>query len=591
MRRASAILAFQPAATAVTFGYARVSTEQQAGETRTSLEDQRKAIDAVAAKLGRTIEHHFIDAGASGANAEGRPAFMQLVDFCESHPRAATAPGVVLALNDSRWGRFENPEEASYWRVRLLRSGWSVRFAEGDDVGDGIGRMVMRTIGAAQASEYRENIRRNAIRGRRAAVAAGYWCGRAPFGFRRQVVFPADRARLLENGVRKAPDERVKLTPGPDDEVATVQWMFDTYGTRQLSMRALARALNVRVPRDGGWPIQTVHGMLANRTYLGEVMTGRYLGNGQHGSRRVERDRSTWLVTLDAHAPIVTSAQFAAVAQRLSTTDRDRHPITHLLTGLVTCATCGRHYAGGGIGGRKGYRRPYYRCSRGFDSRYRCPGGGGTILCERLDTAVVRALADVIASVPVQSAIERALDRDAALERGRNVASERGQLERRRRQLVKRRARLIEAIETGVLSTAEVQERLTQLRTDADAISASIEQLRFATVAVTPTAIERERVLATASDFATLAARLTGPALRRLVEPWIERAVFDKHTRTLTLVIRRIPAAVSCAASASKVDTRRIRHVVGRTLRFVSGRGSVEVRPATAAAIREALSA
>jgi DNA invertase Pin-like site-specific DNA recombinase len=119
--------------TAAAIGYVRVSTEDQARDGKSSLEDQRLAITALARKLGHTLEpaNVFADPGVSGQSAEGRPGFMALIAYCQMHPRPSKAPGAVLVLNDSRFGRFRDPEEATHWRFHLKRLGWHVRFAEG----------------------------------------------------------------------------------------------------------------------------------------------------------------------------------------------------------------------------------------------------------------------------------------------------------------------------------------------------------------------------------------------------------------------------------------------------------------------------
>src|SRR5437868_5261521 len=84
-------------------GYVRVSTERQAGEVYSSRRDQQRAIEQLAARLGRTGAAWYRDEGASGATATRRPAFMELLAYCESHPRSPQALGFVLVLNDSRF--------------------------------------------------------------------------------------------------------------------------------------------------------------------------------------------------------------------------------------------------------------------------------------------------------------------------------------------------------------------------------------------------------------------------------------------------------------------------------------------------------
>jgi DNA invertase Pin-like site-specific DNA recombinase len=170
-----------------TIGYIRVSTEDQARDEKSSLTDQRIAISALALKLGRVLagDDVFTDPGISGQTAEGRPGFMALIAYCEVNRRPLRSPGHVLVLNDSRFGRFRDPEEAAHWRFHLKRLGWHVRFAEGDDVDDPIARPVLRTIAAVQASEYSRALKANTRRGMRGAAARGLWLNEAPIGYRR----------------------------------------------------------------------------------------------------------------------------------------------------------------------------------------------------------------------------------------------------------------------------------------------------------------------------------------------------------------------------------------------------------------------
>src|SRR5262245_17534531 len=145
-------------------GYCRVSTERQAGEDRTSIADQEAAIRARAERLGVEVGAWYRDEGASGATVEERPKFRALLADCEASPRSARAPGIVLVLNDSRFGRFPDPDEAAALRFRFKQAGWIVRFCESDDTDDPTFRSVIRSLGSAQASEYRRNIQRNARR-------------------------------------------------------------------------------------------------------------------------------------------------------------------------------------------------------------------------------------------------------------------------------------------------------------------------------------------------------------------------------------------------------------------------------------------
>lgn len=569
-----------------TLGYVRVSTEKQAGATRTSLADQEQAIRVVATRAGRTLDHVFVDPGASGATAEGRPAFMQLVAFCEAHPQSRRNPGVVIALDDSRWGRFENPEESGYWRVRLAKSGWRVGFVHGDDVADGIGRMVIRTIGAAQASEYRENLKRVVRQGRRSTVAAGYWCGPAPFGYRRKVVHPKGAERELAPGVRKGIGERVKLVPGRVEEVEALRWAFASYAAGTITLEGICRAFDTRVPRSAGWHVTTVKGMLQSRTYLGEIMTGRKSGGARPGDPRVMHDPSTWIVAPNAHEPIISVELFDRVQQRFDgRAPRVTKPKRYLLSGLMTCADCGATYKCAGVGGHKPKQYPIYRCSRSYDLRNPC-SNRGTVRVDQVDRIVIDTLADVIETPAVQSAIARAYDR--AMERRCRVAPNRREdLAQQLRELERRRDRLVEAVEQGLLTNAEAQTRLTAVRADLERVTSEAQQARFAVAAATPNDRQREAFVALAKSFRLMVAQAPTIELRRHIAPWIARAVFNNETKELTMVMRRVPAIMDVPGSGFDIKARpeNIRQLAGRVIQF--GKSELRIRRATAAELRK----
>ena len=188
--------------------------------------DQCDAIEALAERLGVSVDEWFTDPGVSGATVEGRPGFQALLAACERRALPQASAGLVLVLNASRLGRFLDPEEGAYWRHHLRRMGWEVRFAEGDVEGDA--SSIIRAIAGLEASTYRRNVVANTRRGMKGAADQEFWTREAPFGFRRMVVHPPTSERVLEIGQRKTPDEKVQLTPR-DDEAKIVAWMFRTY--------------------------------------------------------------------------------------------------------------------------------------------------------------------------------------------------------------------------------------------------------------------------------------------------------------------------------------------------------------------------
>lgn len=560
-----------------TLAYVRVSTEAQAGEHRTSPAEQRRAIAARAEQLGRAIDPALVfeDLGVSGATAEGRPGFMALVRYCEERPRSA--PGVVLVLNDSRFGRFDDPEEATHWRFVLKRLGWIVRFCEGDDVEDGVARGVLRFIGSAQASEYRANLKRTARRATRATAEQGRWQNRAPMGLRRLATRIDGSTRVLEGAQRKADDETVRLALGPADEVAVIRFCFEAYADGQLTMHGLARALLTRWP-GRRWSQNTVNALLKNPAYVGDVVWCRRAHDA--AERRVAWMRSPehWVTVRDAHPGIVSRELFARVQRRLALNKKETRATAggYPLSGFIRCAACNDRFVG--YGGRVGPaddpdRWRKYQESTSARPRYAtsCPGGIPTLRKRWLEPIVVEHIATVAEHPRIRAAIAAELDR--VLEASAAGAVDRtAALRAERTKLQEQRQRLVDAIARDVVTDREAQATLTQLRGKLERLEAELERTQFNGRRTAVSTAVRDRVLALATDFRALAAKATGAQLRELVRPWLADAVFDKQTYVLTLRIRTVPdilgaggddwSLVSGGRGIRDTNTRRDRLVV-----------------------------
>lgn len=520
-------------------GYKRVSSEKQAGETVTSLGDQEAAISALAQRLGAHVVEWFADEGISGATVEKRPGLRALFAYCEAHPRTASAPGFVLVLNHSRLGRFADHEEATYWRVMLRKRGWVMRFAEGGVDDDGIGGSVVNLVNDAQASEYRKAIIRNAQRGRRGTAELGYWGSREPFGFRRAVVYPPDRARTLGSGVRKADDEKVKLVVH-DDEATLVRWAFTSYA-RGVSMGAISAEFARQYPARK-WSRPVLRALLINPAYVGDTVIGRR--SGELVRNKVWAiDASQWRTIPDTHPAIVSRALFEQVRRRLAANHRPppQAGYDYKLTGLVTCAHCGGAFTGGGFGGTlaDGTRVHVYRDSGHVAGK--CEGALTTIGAHILERAVLTNMTRELARPAVSAAIRRAVDQVLAPEPSHDP---RPAIRQELARAEARRDRLVAAFAEGVLSDEEARTALQSTREAIARLRGDLEAAAPRPVDIANLTRERERLLRFALDFGRVANAANGRQLRDLLAPWLAGATFERSSRVLTLRVRQVPLSL-----------------------------------------------
>jgi DNA invertase Pin-like site-specific DNA recombinase len=526
-------------------GYIRVSTEQQAGEMRTSLPEQRRALEDRARTLGRILDPAavFVDAGISGATAEGRPAFMAMLAYCEENPRAA-GDGVILVLNDSRFGRFDDPEEATHWRFVLKKLGWVVRFAEGDDVTDVFARGVIRFIGSAQASEYRANLKRTAKRASRATAAEGRWQNRAPLGYRRLATRSDGSQRVLEASQRKADDEVTRLTPGPAIEQEIVRFVFESYAAGDMTLGKLVLQMQSRWPSKR-WSVPTLNAVLKNEVYVGDVIWCRRPHDKSEQRKHRVRPREEWVIVRDAHPALIGRELFAEVQTRLALNKRETRATVggYPLSGMIKCATCGSGIVGGG--GRRGPvndpdRYRFYRDGAAYKIPNPCPGLIVTLRKRWLEPTIVREIAKVVEDARVQSIIIEELDRalEALFD---TTAARRAQLAKEREQLLAKRARIVSAIAGNTLTSAEAAPTMTEIRAQVSSAEAELERMQFSERQAAGISQIRDRLVAMARDFGSSALRAGGSQLRELIRPWLASAEYSKDTRTITLKIRRIP--------------------------------------------------
>ena len=99
--------------------YLRMSSENQSYST----ERQQIAILEYARQHGYQIVATYIDAGKSGLSLKGRDALRQLLSDALSAQRIFDA---ILVLDVSRWGRFQNPDQAAHYEFLCRQAGLRV---------------------------------------------------------------------------------------------------------------------------------------------------------------------------------------------------------------------------------------------------------------------------------------------------------------------------------------------------------------------------------------------------------------------------------------------------------------------------------
>lgn len=128
--------------------YVRMSTEHQ----RYSTTNQQDAIQVYALSRGFEIVKTYADEGKSGLRIGGRLGLQALLHDIELGVCDFEA---VLVYDISRWGRFQDPDEAASYELKCRKAGIAVHYCAEQFENDGsIGSSIIKTVKRAMAGEY-----------------------------------------------------------------------------------------------------------------------------------------------------------------------------------------------------------------------------------------------------------------------------------------------------------------------------------------------------------------------------------------------------------------------------------------------------
>ena len=205
--------------------YVRMSTEHQ----QYSTENQADKIREYAAQNNLEIVRTYADEGRSGLNIDGRPSLKQLIKDAES----GTADFSLLLVYDvSRWGRFQDADEAAYYEYILKRKNIHVKYVAEHFENDGSPiSTIVKGVKRAMAGEYSRELSAKVFAGQCRLIELGFrQGGPAGYGLRRVLIDQAGamKGELTRGEHKSLQTDRVILQPGPDGEVAVTLHEDDT---------------------------------------------------------------------------------------------------------------------------------------------------------------------------------------------------------------------------------------------------------------------------------------------------------------------------------------------------------------------------
>ncbi len=291
--------------------YVRMSTEHQ----QYSIDNQSDVLREYAASHNMEIVRSYVDEGKSGLSLGGRDALQRLIQDVQNSQAEFDA---ILVYDVSRWGRFQDADESAYYEYICRRSGLMVIYCAEQFENDGSPiATIVKGVKRAMAGEYSRELSSKVFKGQCRLIQLGYrQGGMAGYGLRRMLIDQNGNAKgELAIGEHKSiQTDRVILVLGPEEEIETVQWIYNQFVESGKTEREISEALNAKGEKtdlDVPWTRATVHQILTNEKYIGNNVYNRI--SYKLKQKRVNNPPDMWVRADGAFEPIVEQELFHRV--------------------------------------------------------------------------------------------------------------------------------------------------------------------------------------------------------------------------------------------------------------------------------------
>lgn len=471
--------------------YIRVSTTEQAEEGY-SVGEQEARLRSYCSAMGFTVNAVHIDPGYSGATLD-RPGINQVI----RDVRAGYVKKVIVWKLD-RLSRSQKDVLILLEDVFLENGCNFISIMESFDTATPFGRCIVGIL-AAFAQMERENIRSRMMMGKQAGLKEGrYFSGRAPIGYQYEMQPNGKLSLIVDPFAAKAVKDMFRLYASGKSESAVAGCMQEKYG--------LFPAL------DRHSAVGRVSRIMRNPVYMGKVRMKDQIYDGQHD-------------------PLITPELWQTVNERLSQNKqafkRSYGNSDGLLSGLLFCGDCGARMSIRSWKKKDGSKVKKYMCysiSRATPAMIRsenCSNRKKHLTLAELDALVLDeikklALDPAALDVLIQKNTEETAP-DLPIFRERFAAIE------------KQLTRLLNLYQTGIVGLEEIQNRLTTLKEERQAVQKSLEEAEAASSG----RLSREDALASLASLDAVIESRDNVALYDLVHILVEKVVYLNGNMTI----------------------------------------------------------
>lgn len=260
------------------------------------------------------IIHEEADEGKSGLSSN-RPGFDQLFNNWILNPSAPQFD-YILVYDVSRWGRFQDQDEAAFWEFQCKSRGKQVIYiSRGFPKNDqqlisNLQTSIERYMAAEYSRQLSEKVFFGSVKISEQGFSAG---GTAPYGMVRVLLDenknPIGKLKLGEHKIIS--NQRVTFAPASNQSTEVIKQIYSLLIERHFTPAKIANSLNEKqTPAPNGlmWNREKIIRILTNKTYTGTKIynkTWSRLKQRQHPNPPNE-----WVICPNAFEAIIDQETF-----------------------------------------------------------------------------------------------------------------------------------------------------------------------------------------------------------------------------------------------------------------------------------------
>lgn len=437
--------------------YCRLSKEDEdaaeRGKESESIQNQKSMLIGYAIERGFDIYHIYCDEDYSGIDRD-RPDFNRMIEAASQHKF-----DIILAKTQSRFTRDMELVE-KYLHGKFIE--WGIRFiavvdhVDTADIANKKSRQINGLVNEWYLEDLSNNVRSVLTHKRK---EGRYIATFALYGYQKD---PLDPGRLVIDPEAAEVVRQIFALYLAGNGITRIARLLNQQGipspTRYKQEHGFHYKKADRCKDDDIWGKATIHQMLQNRTYMGDLVQGRHKKVSYKSKKTVWVPKEQWIVVHNTHEPIIDPETFARVQQLMGSRAHGggAGPINPL-AGKVFCGICGTAMEQTGSGyavNKDGSAKKYFRCRMPLRDSARC-GGQEYMPMEELQRIVLERIRHHAAAWLDPDALDRSALKAQAEQRDR---AQREELARLQNEIKRRRKAMQELYldkSSGLISTAQ----------------------------------------------------------------------------------------------------------------------------------------